>query len=52
MVSENGLEILIHVGIDTVKLKGEPFEAIIEAGIEVKKGDILMNFDLNKIKEY
>lgn len=51
LVSESGMELLIHVGIDTVKLKGEPFELNAQVGDEVKKGDLLMTFDLDFIKE-
>ncbi|GGM36657.1 PTS glucose transporter subunit IIABC [Paraliobacillus quinghaiensis] len=47
--AENGLEILIHIGIDTVKLKGEGFTQIAEEGQEVKKGDVLMEVDLDYI---
>lgn len=49
--SESGLEILIHVGLETVALKGEGFEAFIEQGDHVKKGDKLIAFDLEVIKE-
>lgn len=51
LVSESGMELLIHVGIDTVKLKGEPFVLHVQVGDEVKKGDLLMTFDLTYIKE-
>ncbi|MFD1020610.1 glucose-specific PTS transporter subunit IIBC [Thalassobacillus hwangdonensis] len=49
--ADNGMEILIHIGIDTVKLKGEGFEAMIEEGDEVKRGQALMNVDLDYVKE-
>lgn len=47
----NGEEILIHIGIDTVSLNGEPFRIQVEEGTEVKAGDILGKFYVNKIKE-
>lgn len=49
--SDNGVEILIHVGLDTVKLKGEGFEAYVEVGDTVKQGDKLLTVDFSLIKE-
>ncbi len=49
MQSEDGLEILIHIGIDTVKLKGEGFTQKVEEGQTVKQGDLLMEVDLDYI---
>lgn len=49
--SKSGAEILIHIGIDTVELKGEGFISHVEIYDEVKKGDLLMDFDIEKIKE-
>ncbi|QUH28994.1 PTS sugar transporter subunit IIA [Vallitalea guaymasensis] len=49
--SEEGLEILIHMGIDTVELKGEGYERLIEEEQVVKKGDPLIKMDLELIKE-
>lgn len=49
--SANGVEILIHVGIDTVDMKGEGFEVLVSEGDRVKVGDILLTFDLDKVKE-
>ncbi|MFP7492850.1 beta-glucoside-specific PTS transporter subunit IIABC [Terribacillus saccharophilus] len=48
--SENGAEVLIHVGIDTVKLNGEHFTAHIASGDKVKKGQKLLSFDLEAIQ--
>ncbi|MGL5979168.1 MAG: PTS sugar transporter subunit IIA [Erysipelotrichaceae bacterium] len=50
MTSASGLEFLIHVGIDTVKLEGKGFEIFVEPGQNVKAGDLLMKFDLEFIK--
>lgn len=49
--SAQGREILIHVGIDTVKLKGEGFEALVKEGEQVKKGQPLLKMNLDLIKE-
>ena len=51
LVSESGVEVLIHVGIDTVKLNGQHFNAYVESGQVVKKGDLLLEFDMDAIKE-
>lgn len=50
MVSDDGVEILLHIGIDTVKLGGQYFEAHVSDGQEVKKGDLFISFDMDKIK--
>ncbi len=47
---ENGLEMIIHVGIDTVAMKGEGFELLTEQGAKVKAGTPLIRFDAEKIK--
>ncbi|MGZ7440376.1 beta-glucoside-specific PTS transporter subunit IIABC [Paenibacillus sp. TH7-28] len=49
MISQEGVEILIHIGINTVKLKGEHFTAFVKEGDTVKKGDKLVEFDLEAI---
>ena len=46
----NGEEVLIHVGLDTVKLNGEHFTAHVEQGAQVKKGQLLLEFDVEAIK--
>ncbi len=51
LVTDLGAEILIHIGIDTVNLQGKGFNTRVEQGAHVKKGDILVEFDLNTIKE-
>ncbi|WP_067726040.1 glucose-specific PTS transporter subunit IIBC [Oceanobacillus damuensis] len=50
--SERGKEILIHVGLDTVNLKGEGFELLIEEGQEVKAGQPLLKADLSYISKH
>lgn len=49
--TKSGAEILIHIGIDTVKLDGQYFEAHVESGQKVKKGDRLVSFDIEAIKQ-
>ena len=50
LVASNGAEILIHVGLDTVMLKGKHFTIHAANGDKVKKGDLLIEFDLEAIK--
>ena len=50
LVSAKGTELLIHVGLDTVMLKGEHYTVHVEAGASVKKGDLLLEFDMEAIK--
>jgi PTS system glucose-specific IIA component len=49
--TNEGLEILIHLGIDTVELKGEGFKAFVKAGDEVNIGDKLLEMDLDIIQQ-
>ncbi|MBO1579674.1 MULTISPECIES: PTS sugar transporter subunit IIA [Bacillus] len=49
--TKNGTEILIHVGLETVKMEGEGFEAHVSEGQAVKAGDKLISFDLELIRE-
>lgn len=50
MTAENGAEILFHVGIDTVRLEGKPFEAFVQVGDHVKANDVLLRFNIDEIK--
>ena len=47
---DNGMELLIHVGMDTVAMKGDGFELHVKVGDRVKTGDKLISFDLDKIR--
>lgn len=47
---DNGAEVLIHVGMDTVTLNGEGFDIKVKQGDRVKKGQVLVNFDIDFIK--
>lgn len=50
MTSDSGVEILIHVGLDTVTLQGAPFTTHVEGGQKVKAGDLMLEFDIEAIK--
>ena len=51
LVSDTGIELLIHVGLDTVKLGGKFFKAHIETGAVFRMGDLLLEFNCDAIKE-
>lgn len=51
ILSKNGCEILLHIGIDTVKLGGKYFKAHVSASQKVKKGELLISFEPDKIKK-
>lgn len=46
-----GIEVLVHLGIDTVEMNGEGFTTLIQKGDEVKKGQLVMKMDLDKIRK-
>ena len=51
LVTESGLEVLVHIGLDTVSLEGKPFTVKVEEGQTVAAGDLLMEADLDAIRE-
>ncbi|AET58883.1 beta-glucosides PTS, EIIBCA [Paenibacillus terrae HPL-003] len=50
IVSDSGIELLIHIGINTVKLKGQHFNPLVKENDQIKMGDKLVEFDLEQIK--
>lgn len=48
---DNGVEMLIHIGMDTVKLEGRHFKAKVSQGQKISKGQVLMEFDIKAIKQ-
>ncbi|HZJ87376.1 MAG TPA: PTS glucose transporter subunit IIA [Erysipelothrix sp.] len=48
---KNGVEVLLHLGINTVELNGEGFEALVKVNDKVKKGDLIAKMDLDLINE-
>ena len=51
LTSEDGTELLIHIGLDTVQLNGECFHVKVQQGQKIKQGDLLVEVDLDVIKE-
>ncbi|EGD52715.1 PTS system IIA component, Glc family [Thermoanaerobacter thermohydrosulfuricus] len=49
--TEEGLEVLIHIGMDTVEMKGNGFESFVSEGEKVKVGDKLIKFDMELVKK-
>ncbi|HIZ71177.1 MAG TPA: PTS glucose transporter subunit IIA [Candidatus Atopostipes pullistercoris] len=49
--TDNGIEVLVHIGIDTVELEGSPFEVFVSEGDKVTKDTLLANVDLEALKE-
>lgn len=50
LISDAGCEVLIHIGMDTVQLEGKYFEAHTQQGARVKKGELLVSYDMEKVK--
>ena len=50
ILGDNGVEVLIHVGVDTVEMKGDGFASSVKRGDKVRKGQKLLTMDLEKIK--
>ena len=50
ITTQEGVELLIHIGMDTVKLKGEGFKAFVKQGDEIKIGQKLIEFDIDLLK--
>ena len=51
ITTKSGLEVLVHIGLDTVSLEGKPFEVKVSEGQTVAAGDLLVEADLNVIRE-
>jgi glucose PTS system EIICBA or EIICB component len=50
ILADNGAEILVHIGIDTVKMNGEGFRGLVNNGDRIKAGQLLIEFDLGLVK--
>lgn len=47
--TDEGVDVLIHIGIDTVEMNGDGFESFVNQGDRVKRGDLLVRFDISKV---
>ncbi len=52
IVTEEGVEVLVHIGIDTVELGGEGFERLVEPGVQVTAGQAIIEVDLDVLKSH
>lgn len=52
ILTEQGLEVLLHIGIDTAHLPGKPFTAVVKEGDRVEPGQLLVRFNYNKVKKH
>lgn len=51
LLSKDGIELLVHVGMDTVKMNGSGFTPLVKTGDEVKCGQLIMNFSISEIEQ-
>lgn len=51
LLSKDGIELLVHVGMDTVKMNGSGFSPLVKTGDEVKCGQLIMNFSISEIEQ-
>lgn len=51
LLSDTGVELLVHVGLETVGLAGKPFKALVKDGQKIKKGQLLLEFDMKMIED-
>ena len=51
-LTDDGIEMLLHIGIDTVKLDGQGFEVFVKEGDKLKKGDIIMKIDIDYVRAH
>jgi PTS system D-glucosamine-specific IIC component len=52
ILTEEGLEVLLHIGIDTSSLPGKCFNAVVKEGDHVEPGQLLVKFNYNKVKKF